>query len=530
MKNKKLQVWLPLLFALVMILGMYFGYKLQQGMRTQHGFFKTGKGNSLQEALDLIRLKYVDSVGIDTLQTNAIQDMMTELDPHSVFIPASRLKEVNEDLEGQFEGIGVEFNIFNDTMNVLYVIPEGPGDKAGLQIGDKILKVGDSLLTRKNITSDEVKNVVRGQRGSKTALQILREDSIFYTNVTRDMIPVSSVDASYMIDKLTGYIKLNKFSEHTYVEFMKSLEGLLKQGMKQLILDLRGNGGGFMNEAVNIADEFLGDDKLIVYTQGINSPRQEYKAKRPGLFETGKLTVLVDELSASASEVLAGALQDWDRATIIGRRTFGKGLVQQQYMLSDGSAIRLTVARYFTPLGRSIQRPYDKGKKVYMDEIWQRYSDGEVLYADSNKIKNGKQYKTHNGKIVYGGGGIMPDIFVPIDTSTFQKASARILTNGTFYKFIYLYYLQRKSLLQQFKTPDEFLLHFKNGNEMWQQLVRYALQDTVNLNTVPLSDKEALEKRLKANLARFKWRNEGYFEVLNSDDSMIKKSLEVMEK
>lgn len=239
---------------------------------------------------------------------------------------------------------------------------------------------------------------------------------------------------------------------------------------------------------------------------------------------------MVDELSASASEVLAGALQDWDRATIIGRRTFGKGLVQQQYMLSDGSAIRLTVARYFTPLGRSIQRPYDKGKKVYMDEIWQRYSDGEVLYADSNKIKNGKQYKTHNGKIVYGGGGIMPDIFVPIDTSTFQKASARILTNGTFYKFIYLYYLQRKSLLQQFKTPDEFLLHFKNGNEMWQQLVRYALQDTVNLNTVPLSDKEALEKRLKANLARFKWRNEGYFEVLNSDDSMIKKSLEVMEK
>ncbi|MCC7401195.1 MAG: S41 family peptidase [Chitinophagaceae bacterium] len=530
MQNKKLQVWLPLLFAIVMIVGMYFGSKLHNEMSGRNGLFKTGKRNSLQEALDLIRLKYVDSVRMDTLQANAIQDIMNELDPHSVYIPASKLQEVNEDLGGKFEGIGVEFNIFSDTVNVLYVIPSGPGDKAGLQIGDKILKADSSSLVGGKVTTDEVKKIIRGEQGSKTILQIMRNHNISDFTVTRGMIPVSSVDASYMIDKKTGYIKLNKFSEHTYVDFMQSLEALQKQGMQEMILDLRGNGGGFMNEAVDIADEFLDDSKLIVYTQGINAPKQEYKAKRPGLFETGKLTVLVDELTASASEVLAGALQDWDRATIIGRRTFGKGLVQQQYPLSDGSAIRLTTARYYTPLGRSIQRPYDKGKKVYIDEIWQRYSDGEALYADSNKINNGKQYKTPKGRIVYGGGGIMPDIFVPLDTSTFQRSSAKVILDGTLYKFVYLYYLQHKSQLQEFATPEEFVKDFNNVNEMWHQLVQYSLKDTINLNTVPESDKLSLEKRLKANLARFRWRSEGYYEVLNTDDPVIKKAIEVLEK
>ncbi|MBS1920708.1 MAG: S41 family peptidase [Bacteroidetes bacterium] len=530
MQNKKLKVWLPLLFAIVMILGMYFGDKLRGDMGGSNNFFKTSKRSTLQEALDLIRLKYVDSVRLDTLQSNAIQDMMGELDPHSVYIPATKLQEVNEDLGGKFEGIGVEFNIFSDTINVLYVIPDGPGDKAGLQIGDKILKADDTLLTRKNMTGDDVKRIIRGVQGSKTVLQILRDGKVFNSTVTRDMIPVSSVDASYMIDKQTGYIKLNKFSESTYIDFMKSLESLQKQGMQKLILDLRGNGGGFMNEAVDIADEFLDDDKLIVYTKGINSPRQEYKAKRPGLFETGKLTVLVDELTASASEVLAGALQDWDRGTIIGRRTFGKGLVQQQYQLSDGSAIRLTIARYYTPLGRSIQRPYDQGKKVYMDEIWKRYSDGEALHADSNKVSNGKEYKTPKGRIVYGGGGIMPDIFVPIDTSTFQRTAAKVLLDGTLYKFVYLYYLQHKSLVQQYANPEDFVKNFNHENEMWQQLVQYAAKDTVNLKSVPESDKESLEKRMKANLARFKWRNEGFYEVLNTDDAVIKKAIEVLEK
>jgi carboxyl-terminal processing protease len=529
MGNKKLQVWLPLIFSLIMIGGMYFGYNLHRETGGKN-FFGSNKENTLQEAVDLIKSKYVDSVRLDTLQENAIGQMMNELDPHSVYIPASELQEVNEDLEGKFEGIGVEFNIFSDTVNVLYVVADGPGEKAGLQIGDKILKVNDVSLTTKNITSDDVKKMVRGERGSKAVLQILRDNEQLSAMVTRDMIPVSSIDAAYMVNKETGYIRLNKFSDHTYADFMTSLESLKKEGMQKLILDLRGNGGGYMNEATDIADEFLDDEKLIVYTKGNNSPREDYKAKRTGLFESGKLTVLVDELSASASEVLAGALQDWDRATIIGRRTFGKGLVQKQYELSDGSAIRLTVARYYTPLGRSIQRPYDKGKKVYMDEIWQRYSNGEVLYADSNKVSNGKQYKTRNGKIVYGGGGIMPDVFVPLDTSTFSRSVSRAFVDGSFNSFVYNYYLQHKNEIQQYKDASDYTLHFNHENEMWDQFIKYEGKDSIDIKNVSTKDKDSIEKRLKAYLARFRWRTSGFYQVLNSDDKVIQKALEELAK
>ncbi len=530
MRNKKLQVWLPLLFSLVMIAGIFFGFNLHKETGTNKGFFEADKRNSLQEALDLIQLKYVDSVHIDSLEGTAISQIMNELDPHSVYIPPANLQEVNEDLAGKFDGIGVEFNIFSDTVNILYVIPGGPGDKAGLQIGDKLLKANDSSLVRKNPESDYVKTMIRGERGTKTVLQILRDNQLISVPVVRDIIPVSAVDAAYMIDKETGYIKLDKFSDHTYIDFMQSLEDLQKQGLKKLVLDLRGNGGGFMNEAVNIADEFLDDDKLIVYTKGLNSPKREYRAKRPGIFETGKLTVLVDELTASASEVLAGALQDWDRATIVGRRTFGKGLVQEQYPLSDGSAIRLTVARYYTPLGRSIQRPYNKGKKVYMDEIWNRYSNGEDLYADSNKISNGKEYKTPKGKIVYGGGGIMPDVFVPLDTSTFQPNISKLLIDGSLNKYVYHYYLQHKKEIQQYTSASDYNEHFKNENELWNQFVKYASKDSVNLKSISSKDKESLQKRLKAYLARFRWRNNGFYEVLNTDDTVVKKALEVLDK
>lgn len=530
MKNKKLQVWLPMLFSVVMIAGMFFGFNLHKETGGSKGFFDADKRNSLQEAIDLIHLKYVDSVRLDSLEGNAIQQMMSQLDPHSVYIPPANLQEVNEDLAGKFEGIGVEFNIFSDTVNILYVISGGPGEKAGLQIGDKLLKADDSALTRKNLSGDYVKKMIRGERGTKMRLQILRDNQQLAVSVTRSMIPVSAVDANYMIDKETGYIKLDKFSDHTYIDFMQSLEALQKQGMKKLILDLRGNGGGFMKEAVDIADEFLDDDKLIVYTQGLNNPKIEYKAKRPGLFETGKLTVLVDELTASASEVLAGALQDWDRAAIIGRRTFGKGLVQEQYPLSDGAAIRLTVARYYTPLGRSIQRPYNKGKKVYMDEIWNRYSDGEELYADSNKITNGKKYKTPKGKIVYGGGGIMPDIFVPFDTTTFHHDISKLLIDGSLNNYVYHYYLEHKSEIQQYTSATDYTEHFNKENELWNEFVKYAAKDSVNLKSISAKDKESLQKRLKAHLARFRWRTNGFYEVLNTDDVVVKKALEELAK
>ncbi|MES1217768.1 MAG: S41 family peptidase, partial [Bacteroidota bacterium] len=420
--------------------------------------------------------------------------------------------------------------VVNDTVNVVYVIPKGPSDKAGLQIGDKILKANDSSLTARPLSNDEIKNLIRGERNSKVILEILRGKQLQTIPVTRGTIPVPSVDAAYMIDKMTGYIKLNKFGETTYEEFMQSMEQLQREGLQQLILDLRGNGGGFMNEAVDIADEFLDNDKLIVYTDGVNSPKREYRCKRDGLFEKGKLTVLVDELSASASEVLSGALQDWDRATIIGRRTFGKGLVQEQYDLSDGSAIRLTVARYYTPLGRSIQRSYEKGKKVYMDELWDRYSNGELLSADSNKISNGKQFKTKNGRIVYGGGGIMPDIFVPIDTSSYPKNINRLLINGNFSGYVYSYYLQHKQVLDSYKTSDDYTHQFNKTNEMWDGLVNFALKDSINLSNVTPEEKESLGTRLKAYLARFKWRNNGFYQVMNHDDEVIKKALEELAK
>jgi carboxyl-terminal processing protease len=485
----------------------------------------------LEEALDLIKSRYVDSVHLDTLEEGAIQQMMNGLDPHSVYIPATLLKEVNEDIAGNFEGIGVEFNIFFDTVHVLYVLPGGPSDKSGLQVADRILKVDNTPIVGKNINSDDVKKLIRGPGNSKVTLTVLRNNRPMNVTITRGTIPVPSVDAWYMIDKNTGYIKLNKFSETTHAEFMDAMLDLQKQGLKKLVLDLRGNGGGLMNEAIEIADEFLDDNKLIVYTEGTNAKKHEYTARREGIFETGKLVVLVDELSASASEILSGALQDWDRATIIGRRTFGKGLVQEQYELSDGSAIRLTVARYYTPVGRSIQRPYDKGKKVYMEEIWQRYNNGQLLYADSNKINKGQVYKTLVQKrMVYGGGGIMPDVFVPIDTNSLQKNVTLLYLEGTFNKFIYNYYVHHLSQFNQYRSATDFSEHYPHINDMWHELVDYAKNDSIFLQNISPKDQEGIKERLKAYLARYKWRNEGFYEVLNMNDPAVRKGIEAMEK
>ncbi|MGE5107309.1 MAG: S41 family peptidase, partial [Sphingobacteriales bacterium] len=443
MNNKKIQVWLPLLFSLVMILGMFFGYKLRDNMGfNRKGFFASEKNTPLQEIINLINARYVDSVGIDTLGTKAINEILSELDPHSIYIPAEDLKTVNEELDGNFEGIGVEFDIFNDTVNVLNVMPGGPSEKAGIQIGDLIIKINDSLIAGVNITSDRMKKMLRGEAGTKVSTTLMRGREEKKIVIERGIIPLTTVDAAYIIQPAVGYIKLNKFSRKSYEEFMEALEKLQKQGMKKLILDLRGNGGGILEDAVQIADEFLDDNKLIVYTKGAHTDKVDYTAKRPGLFEEGKAAILIDEFSASASEVLAGALQDWDRATIIGRRSFGKGLVQEPYSLSDGSQLRLTIARYYTPIGRNIQKPYNKGIKTYSEEVYNRYHNGELIAADSNKISNGKSYKTKGGRIVYGGGGIMPDMFVSYDTANLSKVVLSLYDKRTLYGFIYRYFVQ----------------------------------------------------------------------------------------
>ncbi len=530
MVNKKLQVWLPLIFSVMLIIGMFFGFKMGNNGSSK-GFFKKNTTTSLQEALDLIRLKYVDKVSLDSIQSGAIKEMMNELDPHSVYFPPVELKAANEDLAGNFDGIGVEFNVFNDTVNIVYVVPGGPSDKAGLQIGDKLISVNGSSLIIKDQSSNKIRELIRGERGSVANIQILRGKELKTVPVTRGSIPVPSVDAAYMINKTTGYIKLNKFTEKSYEEFMAAMETLKSLGLQELIFDLRGNGGGYMGEAIDMADEFLDDDKLVVYTEGTNSKKREYRCKRPGLFEKGKLTVLVDELSASASEVIAGALQDWKRASIIGRRTFGKGLVQEQYDLSDGSAIRLTVARYYTPLGRSIQRPYDKGKKVYMDEIWERYSNGEALHPDSVKYRNGNNYVVRGtGDTLYSGGGIMPDIFVPIDTATYPAGINRLFAKGSFNSFVYTYYLDHKSTIDQYKSADDYLQRFDQLPQMWDQFVNYAKKDSVDLSYVTEKQKESLQRRLEAYLARFRWRSNGYYRVLNDEDAVIRKAMEQLSK
>lgn len=529
MRNKKLQVWLPLIFSVVMILGMFFGFKLHQ-QTGGRDFFKRDRRSSLQEALDLIKYRYVDSIGMDSLQDNAISEVMNHLDPHSVYIPASDVVSANEDLVGNFEGIGIEFNIFSDTVHVLYVMPGGPGDKAGLQIGDRIIKVDDKSIVSKILPSTDIRKMIRGKEGSKVKLTILRGNTIQYFEVVRGSIPLPSLDAAYMMDGSTGYIKLNKFSRTTYGEFMEAMEGLKKSGLQKLILDLRNNGGGFVDQAVNIADEFLDGTKMIVYTQGVNVPKEEYTAKKDGLFEKGNLVVLVDELTASASEILAGALQDWDRATIVGRRTFGKGLVQGQYDLSDGSAIRLTIARYYTPSGRSIQRPYDRGKKVYMEEIYARYQNGEMLHPDSIHYIKDKVYKTKGGRTVYGGGGIAPDIFVPIDTSVFTRGVAKLYLEGRFNNFVYKYYIDHQPEFQQYRTPADFDNRYRNSEDAWNGLVKFAINDSINLKNIPEKDKENLQDQIKAYLARLKWRTQGFYQVYNNYDPVVIKAREVLSK
>lgn len=525
---KKLQVWLPLLFSVVLIIGMWIGSSLRKNIPFSKGLFDTARPSTVQEVMDLINIRYVDSVNQDSLSDDAVQAMLGHLDPHSLYIPAAKLAEVNEDLQGNFEGIGVEFFILNDTVFTSNVLPGGPSDKAGLQTGDQFLTVGDSVVTG-NITGDKIKKLLRGPAGSKVNITLLRNGKKVNTVVTRGNIPLFSVDASYMIDNTTGYIHLNKFSGTTYEEFMSAMEELQKKNLQKLVLDLRDNGGGILGEAIDIADEFLDDDKLIVYTQGSHQKKTEYRCKRPGLFEKGELVVLVDENSASASEVLAGALQDWDRATIVGRRTFGKGLVQEQYELNNGSALRLTVARYYTPLGRNIQKPYDHGRAAYRSELDSRFTNGEMIHGDSAATHTGPAYKTKKGRTVYGGGGITPDVFVPFDTAAFAKESVSLFTTQTFSRFIFTNYVQHKDYFNKFKTPAELAKGF-DPTDAYNSLVAYAAKNNINLQNIPARDKEELMKRIHSYTARQIWRMEGYYEVNNTFDKEVKKALEVMKK
>ncbi len=520
MNNKKIQIALPVFFAIAVILGMFIGYKLHSNMPISKSFFGEGNRNKIDEVMELVRQRYVDDIGLDTTADKAIEHILLDLDPHSVYIPTSSLKEVNEDLEGKFEGIGIEFNVFNDTVHVLSVLNNGPAFKAGIKIGDKIISVNDSLAIGK-INTDKFKSWVKGPGGSSVRIALERDHSIFTKNIIRGVIPIYAIDAAYMIDKEKGYIKLNRFSGSAYEEFMQALEKLKNQGLKKLVLDLKDNGGGILDEAVNIADEFIAGNQLIVYTEGKHQPRRDYLSKRPGLFEEGELIILMNENSASASEVLAGALQDLDRAKIIGRRSFGKGLVQEQYSLSDGSALRLTVARYFTPLGRSIQKSYQNGTEAYKEEIINRMHHLNDPNADSLLEKGSKKYKTAKGKILFGGGGIWPDEIIPMVTSFADTSINKLYTNNIIGNFAYRLFLQEKNKLESFKSAEEFNKEFNISSDSFMNLIRFAKENGSTEIVLNNEAKSFVALRIKALIARIIWNDEGYFKVLNGADKFF---------
>ncbi|HEU4555494.1 MAG TPA: S41 family peptidase [Chitinophaga sp.] len=530
--NRKLNVFLPLLFAIVLALGMYLGHKMPTGRNAINAvLFNGGNRSALQETMDLIKVKYVDTVKVNDLQQEAIDGLLSHLDPHSIYIPPSSVEEVNEDLEGNFEGIGVEFNITDDTVNVVAVIAGGPSESAGVLTGDKIIKVDDTLnVTGSGITPDRIRKLLRGPKGSEVKVTMLRSGKQVNIRIKRGVIPLYSVDASYMIAPKTGYIKISKFAATTYREFVDALRKLQQQGMEKLVIDLRQNPGGFLDAATRIADELLDGDKLILYTKGKSYPRTDYKCERPGLFEKGALAVLTDEGSASASEILAGAIQDWDRGLIIGRRTFGKGLVQEQFDLSNGGALRLTVARYYIPSGRSIQKSYSNGREAYDEDIMNRFNHGELLNKDSIKPADTIPYKTAKGRIVYGGGGITPDVFMPFDTTSFSRVLAEMYTRNTFSNFAYQYYNTHQEALSRYKDASNFTRQFSVDNELYNTFLNFAGKDSIHTERITPKDKAEIQDRIKTMLARQLYRSEGFYEVINATDPVVKRAVSELEK
>ena len=478
--------------------------------------------------LQYINYAYVDSTDENEIVENAIVAALKELDPHSVYIPKEELQKMNEPLVGNFEGIGIQFNILHDTLMVVSPISGGPSEKVGLMAGDKIIEVDGENIAGIGLQNSDVQKKLRGKKGTKVNVGIKRRNTKELLNftITRDKIPIFSVDASYMATNEIGYIKVNRFARNTINEFKEGLNKLQKQNMKHLIIDLRGNGGGYMQTAIQLVDELLDDKKLVVYTEGSKAPKQEYYTTSKGGFEQGKLVVLIDEGSASASEILSGAVQDYDRGLIIGRRSFGKGLVQKPFTLPDGSAIRLTIARYHTPSGRCIQRPYEDGKEEYYKEYIRRLNNGEFMSADSIDLPDSLQYKTLNSKrTVYGGGGIMPDVFVPVDTTLYSEYFGKVNRKGLFNEFALTYTNnKREELTTKYSTVKDFSKLFDAEKELLADFVEFAEKNDVEKNEEQIeTSKKALVIRLKALVARNLWDTSAYFQIANElNDSYLK--------
>ncbi len=525
MPERKLNFLLPLLLSVVLVAGMMIGFRLRESTWSKLPLTQRSDFSRLDEIVNLVEEKYVDTFNRGKTIDRLIDDLLEGLDPHSFFIAASDLEGVNESLEGNFEGIGIEFYVLHDTIIVVSPIAGGPSEALGIMTGDKIIRIEDTLVAGIGISNSRVVKKLRGKKGTKVKVSISRhhQDNLLDFVITRDKIPITSVDAGYMIDKETGYVKINRFAGSTYKEFMEEMKRLKNQGMASLIIDLRQNPGGYLNAATMIADEFLDSDKLLVYTEGKAYKRKEYLAQEKGIFEKGNLAIIIDEGSASASEILAGAIQDWDRGIITGRRSFGKGLVQEQYNLSDGSAVRLTVARYYTPSGRSIQRPYVNGTKEYYSEIY----NGQYANEDSIVLQDSSKYYTSKGKVVYGGGGIMPDIFISPDTLPDFQTFAKV--RGFIPEFIYDYTAANSEQFNSFSNFHDFAQRFLVPDALYQNFILKAIGSDKSLNTEALAKIETdIKVLLKAYIARQLWKNEGYYSVLNSNDKTFLKTAEAL--
>ncbi len=534
--TKKHNVFLPIILSLTLITGLWLGYFLSSHIQNSSSISQNNKASSndkINSLLDYIEYQYVDTINKKDLVEKTVTSLLQSLDPHSSYIPASEFEKVNEPLEGNFEGIGVEFNIIKDTIRVINPIEGGPSEKLGIRAGDKIIQVEGNIVAGVNITSKEVFEKLRGKSGSKVNIGILRSgvSKILHFNIVRDAIPIFSIDASYMLNQTIGYIKISTFAATTYTEYLKAFNALNKQGMKQLILDLRGNPGGYLNAAVDISDEFLINGLQIVYTQGKANPKKTYKATERGSFENNGLAILIDEGSASASEIVAGAIQDNDRGTIIGRRSFGKGLVQDQLQLPDGSAIRLTIARYYTPTGRCIQKPYSDDKSQYYSEEYDRYEHGELLNADSIKLDKTKKYTTPNGKTVYGGGGIMPDVFVPLDTAKNNHFVNKVFYTGAINTFAFEYADKNRSKLNAYLTAKNYIDQFEITSPLLEDFYSYCEKQNIKLGSLN-KDKtnQALKPYLKAFIGRGVFDKDAYYPIINQTDKSILKAIEVLSK
>jgi len=552
MRNKRdrLIIWLPLIVSIALIIGILLGnwitgirirgivsdeisnqrFSIRPGNNAGSGFSLTPKGNKISSALQYILNEYVDTVSMSNLNESVMPALVDKLDPHSLYIPASEFQRFSEPLMGNFSGIGVSFNMTDDTVAIINTIPNGPSEMVGILAGDRIIMVDDSVVAGVNMPSDDIVKMLKGPKKTVVKVTIHRrgEKAPLDFEITRDDIPIYSVDVAYKVNENTGYIKISQFAQTTYHEFMQAVEKLKAQGVEKLIIDLRRNGGGIMEASTMIADQFLEEGQLIVYTEGRTRPRENEHATSRGILKDDKVVVLIDETSASASEILAGAIQDNDRGLVIGRRSFGKGLVQEEMRFSDGSALRLTVARYYTPTGRSIQRSYENGKEDYYHDFADRWMRGELEHQDSIKFDDSQRFVTPGGKIVYGGGGIMPDVFVPVDTSGSSEYYNKVRSLGLMYRFAFYYTDLHRSSLDQFTKAEE-IEGYLDDQDLMPQFISYATGKGVKPNYEDIRiSKLILLKTIKAYVARNIIDNDGFYPIIADIDQTLKVALDTI--